>query len=172
MTRRPHPLLGVLAGALLVAGCGGASPTGVTTGSATTPASSSSTSSSSPGATTSATSAGRTSAAASTTSGTSTAGGGATGSQRPGNTRPATPGAPGSVAAAVGVCRREVASATSRLTGAERSQLLNLCTLAGEGNRAKVRAAERRVCLTVINDSAPGVKIPAITAARESCNRF
>jgi hypothetical protein len=172
VTRRSHRLLlSLLAGAVLVAGCGGSSATLLTSGSATTPTSSSVTSNSVPGVTTSATSASRTSAGATTTSATSTGTGGATGSQRPGGSPSASPDAPGSLAAAIGICKREVASAPS-LTAAERSQLVNLCTLAGEGNRAKLRAAERRVCLTVISDSAPGVTGPAITAARESCNRF
>jgi len=176
VTRQPHPvLIGMLAGALLMSGCGGSSATPATSGSATTPSSSSAGSKSAAGTATSATSASGTSAGATATSATSTGTGGATGAQSPGGSPPASPGASpgasGSLAAAIGVCKREVASATS-LTAAERSQLVGLCTLAGEGNRAKLHAAERRICLTVINDSAPGVTSPALTAARESCNRF
>jgi hypothetical protein len=35
-----------------------------------------------------------------------------------------------------------------------------------------VKAAERRICLTVIKDSAPGLGGPAIAAEEQSCNRF
>jgi len=75
------------------------------------------------------------------------------------------------LAAALAVCRREVASATA-LTAAEKAQLGYLCTVAGTGDRAAVRAAERRICLTVIADSAPGLRGPAVSAATESCNRL
>ncbi|MGA2007572.1 MAG: hypothetical protein ABSH27_08465 [Solirubrobacteraceae bacterium] len=58
------------------------------------------------------------------------------------------------------------------LTPAETSQLLALCTLAGSGDRAALAAAERRICRTVIVDSAPGLSGPAITAAEQSCARL
>lgn len=75
------------------------------------------------------------------------------------------------LSALVAVCRREVASA-GVLTPAERLQLDNVCTVAATGDRARVRDAEHRVCLTVLRDSAPGLSGPAFRAARQSCNRL
>jgi hypothetical protein len=69
------------------------------------------------------------------------------------------------------VCKREVASATA-LTAAERLQLTNVCTVAGSGDRARLRAAERQVCRTVIKDSAPGLSGPAVTAEEQTCDRL
>jgi len=69
------------------------------------------------------------------------------------------------------VCRREVASA-GVLTSTERLLLDNVCAVAATGDRARLRAAEHQVCITVLKDSAPGLSGPAVTAAEQSCNRL
>ncbi len=149
MTRRPYRLLAaLLAAGTLISACGGG---GASSTSSTTVASSGSHA----GATSSSTTAGGSSA--STTSRTSAP-------------PPATPPQQ-NLSALVAVCRREVASA-GVLTSAERLQLDNVCAVAATGDRARLRAAERRVCLTVLEDSAPGLSGPALTAAKQSCKRL
>jgi hypothetical protein len=80
------------------------------------------------------------------------------------------PASPLDLAAAIAVCQREVSSAP--LTTAESSQLSRLCVTAATLGRRQLGAAERRICLTVIEDSAPGLSGPAIIAARQSCARY
>ena len=70
------------------------------------------------------------------------------------------------------VCKAEIQRfATTALTADEKAQLNHLCDVAGSGNTAQVKAAEKQICLTVIKDSAPGLAAPAVKAAQQSCNR-
>jgi hypothetical protein len=148
-------LAALLAAGTLISACGGgASSTPTTTvnqtSSSTTPTATASSSS---------TTAGETTAAGSSASTTSTT------SAPP----PASPSQ--NLSALVAVCRREVASAGG-LTSAERLLLDNVCAVAATGDRARLRAAEHQVCITVLKDSAPGLSGPAVTAAEQSCSRL
>lgn len=151
----------------LAAGCGGAAKpaASTTSGAASSASTTTSSSTTTPSSTTT-----TASSAAKTTSGVASSASTTTGDTTHSPT-PATPSA--GLSAEVAVCKREVASAgANALTAAERSQLGEVCTLAGSRNRARLRAAERQVCLTVIRDTAPGLSGAAVTAAQESCNRF
>ncbi len=158
MSRKPYLLLiGVLAGGALASGCGGSGPA---------PAPNTTATSASHTTVTRTTTAGGGRAVATSSSETATAGSSVAATQVG---RPASSAQ--NLAAAVAVCRVEVASATS-LTSAEQSQLANLCTVAGSGDKARLRSAERRICLSVIKDSAVGLSGPALSAARASCSRL
>ena len=68
------------------------------------------------------------------------------------------------------ICKAEIQKfAIAALTADEKAQLNHLCDVAGSGNRAQVRAAEKQICLTVIKDS--GLSGTALTAAQQSCNK-
>jgi hypothetical protein len=58
------------------------------------------------------------------------------------------------------------------LTAGERAQLTRLCDVAGTLGRSRLLAAERRICLTVIRETAPGLGAAAPAAAEQSCQRF
>jgi hypothetical protein len=58
------------------------------------------------------------------------------------------------------------------LTAGERAQLTRLCDVAGTLGRSRLLAAERRICLTVIRETAPGLGAAALAAAEQSCQRF
>jgi hypothetical protein len=181
-------LIAVLVAGALVTACGGSSPTtpaatpnetatsnaNTTSGSSVTGGSTTATTGTTTTATTSSTSR-RTTATGSRTSadtgGASASGGASTSTTNSATTAPQPAVPTESLAAAVAVCIQEVHTAAV-LTTAEKSQLANLCSVAGSGDRARVRAVEKRVCLTVIQDSAPGLGGAAIEAAKQSCNRF
>jgi cytoskeletal protein RodZ len=164
MTRKLYLLLiGAVVSGALVAACGGGSSTTTTTSSASTTSSATSTSSSAPTSTT--TSATSTKAAASTQTATSTSTTTATTTSSAAN--PA-----GTGAAVVAVCKAEIQRlATAALTADEKAQLNHLCDVAGSGNTAQIKAAEKQICLTVIKDSAPGLSGAALAAAQRSCNK-
>ena len=68
------------------------------------------------------------------------------------------------------MCKAEIQRfATTALTADEKAQLNHLCDVAGSGNTAQVKAAEKQICLTVIKDS--GLTGTALTAAQQSCNK-
>jgi hypothetical protein len=72
----------------------------------------------------------------------------------------------------VAVCKAEISKlATAALTSDEKAQLNHLCDIAGSGNTAQIRAAEKQICLTVIKDSAPGLSGTALSAAQQSCSK-
>jgi hypothetical protein len=58
------------------------------------------------------------------------------------------------------------------LTSDEHAQLTRLCNIAGKLGRSRLLAAERRICLTVIRETAPGLRGAALAAADQSCQRF
>ena len=65
------------------------------------------------------------------------------------------------------LCHQTIASvAQTMLTAAETKALDNLCNIAASGNDARVRAAERKICVTVVRDSG----LPA-AAEEQSCNQ-
>jgi hypothetical protein len=72
---------------------------------------------------------------------------------------------------AVAVCKAEIQKlGTAALTADEKAQLNHLCDIAGSGNAAQIKAAEKQICVTVIKDSAPGLSGSALTAAEQSCS--
>jgi hypothetical protein len=72
----------------------------------------------------------------------------------------------------VAICKAEIGKlATAALTSDEKAQLNHLCDVAGSGNAAQIKAAEKQICLTVIKDSAPGLSGSALTAAQQSCSK-
>jgi hypothetical protein len=73
----------------------------------------------------------------------------------------------------VAVCKAEIQRlATAALTSDEKTQLNHLCEVAGSGNAAEIKAAEKQICLTVIKDSAPGLSGSALTVAEQSCSKI
>jgi hypothetical protein len=173
MTRKLHLLLlaPLLAGALAGCGSSGASSTAASrTSAAVTPRTT--TVASATAATTTTREASATTHARTTTArrSSSTRSSATRTSTQAARTRAPRPAGPLDLAAAIAVCRREVASAP--LTGAESTQLSRLCLTAATLGRRQLGAAERRICLTVIEDSAPGLSGPAIAAARQSCARY
>jgi hypothetical protein len=67
-------------------------------------------------------------------------------------------------------CHQTIASvAETVLTPAETKALDNLCDIAASGNNARVRAAERKICLIVVRDS--GLPAAAAAAEEQSCNQ-
>ena len=165
MTRKLYLLLaGAIVSGALVVGCGGSSPSTTTTSSASTTsaAATTSSSSSSSAATTTATT------STSSTPSTSTSASSTTSSTTPSS---AIPGGGG--AAVVAVCKAEIQRlATAALTSDEKTQLNHLCEVAGSGNAAEIKAAEKQICLTVIKDSAPGLSGSALTVAEQSCSKI
>jgi hypothetical protein len=165
MTRKLYLLLiGAVVSGVLVAACGGGgsstsstSSTPSTTSSASTHAATT-TSSSTPTSTTS----------SSTTTSSKTA---ATTSTKSSTTSAATTPS-GSNPAIVAICKAEIQKlASAVLTSDEKAQLNHLCDVAGSGNTAQIKAAEKQICLTVIKDSAPGLSGTALTAAQQSCSK-
>jgi hypothetical protein len=165
MTRKLYLLLiGAVVSGVLVAACGGGgsstsstSSTPSTTSSASTHAATT-TSSSTPTSTTS----------SSTTTSSKTA---ATTSTKSSTTSAATTPS-GSNQAIVAICKAEIQKlASAVLTSDEKAQLNHLCDVAGSGNTAQIKAAEKQICLTVIKDSAPGLSGTALTAAQQSCSK-
>jgi hypothetical protein len=72
----------------------------------------------------------------------------------------------------VAICKAEITKlAAATLTSDEKAQLSHLCDVAGSGNAAQIRAAEKQICLTVIKDSAPGLSGSALSAAQQSCSK-
>jgi hypothetical protein len=73
----------------------------------------------------------------------------------------------------VAVCKAEISKlATATLTSDEKAQLNHLCDVAGSGNAAEIKAAEKQICLTVIKDSAAGfLSGSALKAAQQSCSK-
>jgi hypothetical protein len=165
MTRKLYLLLiGAVVSGVLVAACGGGSSTSSTsntpstTSSASTHAATTTTSSSTP-TSTSSSSTTTSSKTAATSSTKSTTSGAAT-----------TPS--GSNQAIVAICKAEIQKlASAVLTSDEKAQLNHLCDVAGSGNTAQIKAAEKQICLTVIKDSAPGLSGTALTAAQQSCSK-
>jgi hypothetical protein len=165
MTRKLYLLLiGAVVSGVLVAACGGGgsstssrSSTPSTTSSASTGAAATTTSSSTP-----------TSTSSSTTTSSKTA---ATTSTKSSTTSAATTPS-GSNPAIVAICKAEIQKlASAVLTSDEKAQLNHLCDVAGSGNTAQIKAAEKQICLTVIKDSAPGLSGTALTAAQQSCSK-
>jgi hypothetical protein len=156
MTRKLYLLLvGAIVSGALVAACGGGGAS-----STTSPAASSASTTSS-AVTTSSTPASTSSSASTTSSSTTT-------SQVAATTSSATT-APANLSDAVALCKAEIKSlTTTTLTTDEKGKLENLCSLAGSGDKAKIQAAEKEICLTVIKDS--GLTGAAATAAGKSCS--
>jgi len=70
----------------------------------------------------------------------------------------------------VAFCREAIASvAPTTLTDAETTALDNLCDIAASGNAARVKAAERKICITVVQDS--GLPAAAAAAEAQSCSQ-
>ena len=70
----------------------------------------------------------------------------------------------------VALCLQEIASvAPTMLTAAETTALDNLCDIAASGDAARVKAAERRICITVVRDS--GLPTAAAAAEEQSCSQ-
>jgi len=70
----------------------------------------------------------------------------------------------------VALCHQAIASAAqATLTPAETTALYNLCDIAASGNAAAVRAAERKICLTVVRDS--GLPAAAAAAEAQTCSQ-
>jgi hypothetical protein len=172
MTRKLYLLLvgAVVSGALVAACGGGSSPTTTTT----TTSSASTTSTTSTATTTSST----TSSKAPTRTTTSTSSTRRTSSTTssshattPSSGIPAIP--PGGGPALVAICKAEIQKlSTTALTADEKAQLNHLCDIAGSGNAAQIRAAEKQICLTVIKDSAAGfLSGSALKAAQQSCSK-
>jgi hypothetical protein len=69
------------------------------------------------------------------------------------------------------LCHQAIASvAETTLTRAETTALDNLCDIAASGDDARVRAAEREICLTVLRESS-GLPAAAAAAEEQSCNQ-
>ena len=170
MTRKLHLLLaGAVISGALVAACGSATHTLTTTStarattSASAPPSTATSTSTSASTSTSTTSTSTHSAASTTTTSTSTHAAASTPS-------PASP--PASRAAVVAVCRANIGKLpTAALTTDEKTQLYHLCDVAGSGNPAQLKAAEKQICLTVVRDSGVGLPSAALKAAEQSCGK-
>jgi hypothetical protein len=164
MTRKLYLLLAgaVISGALVAACGGGATNSSTSTTGARTTSSSTTTSASTPASTSTSTSTSTSSSSATTTS-TSTHAAAST-------PRSASP--PANRALVVAVCKSEIQKlSTAALTSDEKAQLNHLCDVAGSGNAAQLRAAEKQICLTVIKDSAAGLPAVALKAAEQSCGK-
>jgi hypothetical protein len=164
MTRKLYLLLiGAVVSGVLVAACGGGGSS--TSSRSSTP---STTSSASTHAATTTSSSTPTSTSSSTTTSSKTA---ATTSTKSSTTSAATTPS-GSNPAIVAICKAEIQKlASAVLTSDEKAQLNHLCDVAGSGNTAQIKAAEKQICLTVIKDSAPGLSGTALTAAQQSCSK-
>jgi hypothetical protein len=167
MTRKLYLLLvgAVVSGALVAACGGGSSPTTTTTttssASTTATTTTSTTSSNAPTRTTTSTSSTRRTSSTTSSSHATT----------PSSGIPAIP--PGGGPALVAICKAEIQKlSTTALTADEKAQLNHLCDIAGSGNAAQIRAAEKQICLTVIKDSAAGfLSGSALKAAQQSCSK-
>ena len=70
----------------------------------------------------------------------------------------------------VALCHQTIASVSQTvLTPAETTALDNLCDIAASGDAARVKAAERKICVTVVRDS--GLPAAAAAAEEQSCNQ-
>ncbi len=68
------------------------------------------------------------------------------------------------------LCHQTIASVSQTvLTAAETRALDNLCDIAASGDVARVRAAERKICVTIVRDS--GLPAAAAAAEEQSCNQ-
>jgi len=166
MTRKLYLLLiGAVVSGVLVAACGGGGSN--TSSTSSTPSTTSTTSTHTAATTTSSSTPTSTTSSSTTTSSKSSATSSTKSSTTSAATRPS-----GSNPAIVAICKAEIQKlASAVLTSDEKAQLNHLCDVAGSGNTAQIKAAEKQICLTVIKDSAPGLSGTALTAAQQSCSK-
>jgi hypothetical protein len=166
--RRPPSAAALAALAVLLAGCGGAGPGSTTVAKGTRAAASARTA---PAATT--TTAAKTTTPPRTTTTPPTRTVPPITSGLPGPSRPAaTPTSAGPAPdrhRRVALCLRMIGRlAAASLTSPEQRALDSLCRIAGSRDVARMRAAERRICLTVVRDS--GLPAAAAEAEAQSCS--
>jgi hypothetical protein len=172
MTRKLYVLLvGAIVSGALVTACGSSSPSSTQASPNTTSTTSSATTTSStPATSTTKTNVAKTTTTSSATKATTSSSTTATSTSS--TTSAANTGNPQNLALAVAICKAEISKLTpATLTSDEKAQLEKLCNLAGSGNTAQLKAAEKQICLTVIKDSAPGLSGTALAAAEQSCNK-